>query len=338
MSLLAYEIIADFVLNNPLVTCSSLVLTPYLWVAPTTYIATELDETFKIDIDTSNVNNLYAFEFKLGYNTTLLNVVQVAQGSFFSGPPRSLISKLEANETTGLVWVSMSLCSSETSRNGSGTLATVTFTVASAPTSPSRTWCTLDLRDSILYDSAMEQILHESIDSLYFWKTMLDDPSETGLMLDLTTQKDGAGPNATDGTFIPGEIVYLIGHLTYDDEPVQQKMVAFEVRDPSNEMVLPRVAITNESGYAVISLTIPAIPKSIGTWTAVAITSVVGKSAWDWISFVVQVPVGGYTSSIIEEHAITLQMDIRSVILTVAAFFLITITKKHKTIKTALKR
>lgn len=338
-SLCVYQIIANLLASNDsLAAYGNTIATPYLWVTPTSYVATELGETFTIDISISNVDNLRAFEFKLSYNTTLLDAVQVAQGPFFSAPQGAFIIKLETNETTGLVWVNMSLSDLEASKSSSGTLATVTFIVTFAPSSPSRTWCVLDLQESVLYDSAKAQIPHDSIDGLYFWKTVLDDPSGTGLKFDLTTQKGGIGPNVTDGTFILGEVVDLIGYLTYNGDPVENKFVSFEVRNPLNEVVLPRVAITDKNGYAVIRFRIPALLKSIGTWTVISMASVSEQNVWDRTSFKVEKgPVGGYTTLIKEEHVPILQMDIYSAILAIAVSLAITITRMHRIVKTSLK-
>lgn len=309
-------------------------------MTPTAYVASELGETFTIDVNIYNVENLHGFEFKLGYNTSLLDVMQVSQGSFFPAPPNAIITKLEADETSGTAWIDVSLSAPEASRSGSGTLATVIFKVTFAPSSPSRVWCPIDICESILYDNAIAQIPHDTVDGLYFWKTMLDDPSGNGLLFDLTTQKGGIGPNVTDGTFVLGEVVDLIGHLTYDDQPVQQKLVSFAVRNPLNEIVLQRVAITDENGYARIDFRIPSLQTSIGTWTATALVSVGDEIVWDWISFTVQevyVPVGGYATFIDKEQVPTPQTNMYVVILSATLLLIAAIIKMRKTAKITLK-
>lgn len=308
--LLACQIITNlFALTHSLQAYGNPVATPYLWVTPIMNIATELGETFTVKINITNVENLHAFEFKLSYNTTLLDTVQVEQGSFFPPPPSVSIAKLEANETAGIVWVNISLSSSETPKSGSGTLATITFAVTFAP--PSETYCVLDLHDTMLYDGNMASIVHDGIDGLYFWQTLLDDPPESGLILDLTTQKGGVGPNQTDGTFDLDETVVLIAHLTSNDDPVQQKMVAFEVRNPQDDLTVSRVVLTDENGYAIISFRIPSLPVSVGTWTVVASASVSSVDIWDWLTFIVRAPppVGGQMTLIQENYTSILQTD-----------------------------
>jgi hypothetical protein len=338
-SIFTYQTLANLLALNSSLIAYGNIASPYLWITPTTYVATELGETFTININISNIDNLRAFEFKLGYNTTLLDVVQVAQGSFFPAPPNAIITKLETNETTGLVWVNISLSAFETPKSGSGTLTTITFTVTYAPSSPSMTWCALDLRESILYDGAMVQISHDSIDGLYFWKTMVLDPPGTGLLLDLTTQRGGEGPNASDGTFSLGEVVELIGHLTYDDEPVQQKLVSFEVRNPLDEVVMHRTAITDENGYARISFRIPFIPESVGTWTAISVGTVDSITIWDWISFIVESgpSVGGYATPIRKEHVPTQLIDIHLVVFAITVLSAMVVARRFRIVKIDVK-
>ena len=338
-SIFAYPIIANFFASgNLLVAYGNQSTKPYLLVTPTAYVASELGETFTIDVNIYNVENLHGFEFKMGYNTSILDVIQVSQGSFFPAPPDAIITKLEADETTGTAWVDVSLSAPEASRSGSGTLATVIFKVTFAPSLPSRTWCTIDICESILYDNTMTQIPHDTVDGLYFWKTVLDDPSGTSLLFDLTTQKGGIGPNVTDGTFVLGEVVELIGHLTYDDEPVQQKLVSFEVRNPLDEVVLQRVAISDEDGYARIDFRIPSLSTSIGTWTATSLVSVGDEIVWDWISFTVkEVSVGGYATFIDKEQVSPPNMSMYVVILSATVSLIATILKMRKTAKITIK-
>ena len=336
VALFAYQIIANFfALNDSLVAYGNPSTNPYLWVTPTTYIATALGETFTIDINISNVDNLRAFEFKLSYNTTLLDTLEVDQGSFFPPPPSVSIAKLEADETAGLVWVSISLSNFETPKSGGGTLAVITFIAAFESSSHSGTYSVLDLHDTMLYDGNMASITHNSIDGLYFWQTPLDDPPGAGLLLDLITQRGGIGPNETDGTFILEEIVELSAHLTSNGEPIQQKAVAFEVLNPKNEVVLNRVTLTDENGYAIISFRIPAPLENIGIWTVFASASVSDSVVWDWLTFTVQsLPaVGGQMTLIPKDTESALQNDVYLTILVATVLLAIIINETKRVVK-----
>jgi len=291
--------------------------TTHLLVSPLTYVASTLGETFKIDVNVFNVENLHAFELKLSYNTTLLDVAQVVQGAFFPPPPESSIDKLEINETRGSVWFGMSLSDSTPSKSGNGTLASITFNVTFAPLLPTKACCVLDLHETILYDNTMTGIAHYLTDGLYFWKSMFNDPDGV-LILDLTTQKDGTGIGEPSPPFTLGEMVELRVRLTYDDVPEVNNLVGFEVINPNNEIVMIRAVWTDSNGVATIEFGIPSfpvLPKNIGTWKAFASSEVKGKFAWDILYFTVTVAVGGDIALIEKTSLPPSQVDLFPVIL-----------------------
>jgi len=283
--------------------------TTYLLVSPLAYVSNALGETFKIDVKVFNVENLHAFEFKLSYNTTLLDVVQVVQGPFFPPSPKSSIDKLEINETKGSVWFSVSLSNSTPSKNGDGTLASITLNVTFAPALPTKACCVLDLHDTMLYDNTMTAIVHYYTDGLYFWKSMLDDPDED-LFLDLTTQKGGTGIEEPSPPFSLGETVKLRARLTFGNVPEKNNLIGFEVLDPNNETVIIMAPFTDNNGVATIEFTIPYLLKNVGTWKAIAISEVKGKTAWDIIYFEVRVAVGGHIAPIEKTRLPTSQVDL----------------------------
>jgi hypothetical protein len=154
----------------------------------------------------------------------------------------------------------------------------------------------------------MATIVHDSADGLYFFRSIQDDPSTDGGLLDVSTQKGGIGQGVPGGTFILGEMVELNVNLTYNGAPVVNKLVSFQVFDPENESVLGRVGFTNNEGFVTINFTTPSISESLGTWTVVATADVSGKTVWDFLTFEViaraPIPVGGYAIPI-EKPTIT---------------------------------
>jgi len=106
-----------------------------------------LGSTFEVNVSIANVRGLYAYEFKLYYNTNLLDGVEVRlpKGHFLEpvDPVKIWICKLEIdddfNSTHGRVWVAVGLFCPETGNYGSGALATITFRVINSGS------CTLDL-------------------------------------------------------------------------------------------------------------------------------------------------------------------------------------------------
>jgi len=86
-----------------------------------------------------------------------------------------------------------------------------------------------------------------------------------GVIIDVYTEKGGEGPGINPDTllqfeyptnwadaFAPQEGVTVYAKVTYNDDPVQNKPVAFEVKDETGEAVLFRTAFTDEFGIATI--------------------------------------------------------------------------------------
>lgn len=303
-------------------------LNPHIHVVPLIYIANETGELFNIDINISNVNNLQSVEFKLSYNASLLDAVQVVQGSFLPPPPQSSVM-FDINKSSGFVWVSISAGDSEPGRSGNGTLARITFNVTLGAKC---SFIILHLQDTSLYDDSMTEISHSSIDGLYFWKSLQPDPPIQGGLLDLFTQKGGVGSGEPAGVFFEGEIVELYSNVTYNNWPEQQKLVAFQVIEPIGSTVLILFATTDQNGSANISFRIPRLPDSYGLWTAISIAEIAGETVWDIVQFqCVPSLVGGFSESVnipssSRAHARTYYM----ILVVVIASIFIWITQKMK--------
>jgi len=126
-----------------------------LYVDPSTYQASELGEVFDIDVNIANITGLGCFEFKLGYNTTILDALQVIAGPF----PPQVDFTAGINETEGYVWVS-AMCPAT---DGSGTLATITFETTYASSAS----CALSLYDVVLGDVYGDEIPVDTSDGSY---------------------------------------------------------------------------------------------------------------------------------------------------------------------------
>jgi hypothetical protein len=259
------------------------------------HVAQEEGELFNIAIDVNNVANLRSYQFAVAYDASLLKVAQVFQGSFFPTPPKSYF-KFDNKTSLGLVEVNCSLSGSVNPISGNGTLALVTFEVVNGSSSPLNS--PLELRQTLLLDSKLVPIAHDSVGAVYFWKLMEPDPPSAGL-LDVYTQRGGQGSGQPGGSFIVGEKVDLISKVTYGGNPVQQKLVAFQVEDPLGEIIVIRTATTDQNGLAAISFLIPIDAASVGTWNAISTVDVAGVTAWDTITFQVTIslPVGGFSIS-----------------------------------------
>ena len=118
---------------------------------PTSTVA--YGKNFVINIEISDVSDLYGWEFKLRWNSTLLDALTVTEGNFLKqGGSTFFWPKI--NNTEGYILVDCTLLGNVPGINGSGTLATVKFYVEGAGES------ILDLYDTILINSQELSIIH----------------------------------------------------------------------------------------------------------------------------------------------------------------------------------
>jgi len=309
----------------------------YLFITPVAPIAKEFREVFDISVCIMNAQNLCGLEFTMIYNSSLLGVVQVRQGDVFPGSPRSEFM-FENNQLLSSLRINISLADSEPPRSGNGTLAIVAFKViqyqSSCCSSP------ITFSQILLLDDLHAPILHDSCGAVFFWKSILPDPPIGGRLLDLHSQRGGVGPEVLGGHFVVNDTVRLISEVEYCDSAVQQKLIAFEVINPQGQIVAIRVAKSGPQGLAEISLRIPDIPESVGTWTVISTADIAGVVVWDVMAFQVHcvAAVGGYSSSV-RSQEITAHIALHIVLL-VALTIPRTIhsrrnTRRHRTRKKA---
>jgi len=108
-----------------------------------------------------------------------------------------------------------------------------------------------------------------------------------GAAIDLYCQKapfDGKGPNVKSDAFAPQELVILYAKVTYNDDPVANKLVGFQVNASDGTLVFTRVAETDESGIAMAEFRIPSDPV-FGEWLAYAIVDVAQTTVADTMPF-----------------------------------------------------
>jgi len=102
-------------------------LEPGLEVKPSKYTAVTKSETFNMSVWLNNVtisDQLVSVEFKLSYNTTLLGVTQVSEGSFLKQFGSTVFSHQEIGD---YIKVNVTLTPSIGYPKGSGIITTVTF-------------------------------------------------------------------------------------------------------------------------------------------------------------------------------------------------------------------
>jgi len=122
--------------------------------------------------------------------------------------------------------------------------------------------------------------------------------STTYRSIDLYTQREpysGRGPNQSSDAFAPQEEVILYAYVTYRDDPVPGKIVAFEVHGPINRfenLSFTQTAMTNDNGMANVSFRITwpngyCEEEVFGVWNVVAVVDIAEVAVNDTLSFLV---------------------------------------------------
>jgi len=117
-------------------------------------------QSFTVDISVSNVNDLYGWEIKFGWNATVLDAVSVTEGSFLKGGGDTFFTN-QTNNTMGFVRVDCTLLGDVSGVSGSGTLVTIQFYVKKSGD------CGLDLYDTRLVNSMEQPIAHAVTDGYF---------------------------------------------------------------------------------------------------------------------------------------------------------------------------
>ena len=130
-----------------------------LYVDPSSVTGLTPGQTFTINIKVSDVTNLYGFEFKLGYDTSILDATEITIGPFLNEPIYTFKKKID--NTNGFLWVATSSQKPAAPKSGSGTLATITFQVTGSGS------CALDLYGTKLGNSDVNPIPHVVNDGYY---------------------------------------------------------------------------------------------------------------------------------------------------------------------------
>jgi PKD repeat protein len=115
-------------------------------------------------------------------------------------------------------------------------------------------------------------------------------PPAMGAQIDLFCQRapyDGKGPNVEADAFAPQELVILYAKVTYNADPVANKLVAFQVNMSNGEALVYRVAMTNGSGIAETEFRIPSNPPGlpVSDWMSWATVDVAETTVADTMPF-----------------------------------------------------
>jgi hypothetical protein len=103
-----------------------------VFLDPPSTTVSAVGDSFTVDVCIANVSNLYGYEFKLYYNSTVMNGTQAIEGSFLESGGQTPFWEEESftdhyNLTHGVVWVLCTLTGNVSGIDGSGLLATIKF-------------------------------------------------------------------------------------------------------------------------------------------------------------------------------------------------------------------
>lgn len=125
-----------------------------LRVTPPTSFA-QIDQNFTISIEATDIGDLYAWELKLAWNTSVLELVDILEGGFLKRGGTTFFTSAE-NATTGIIKVDCTLLGDLPGVDGSGTLVEFKFCAKGSGVSA------LTLYDTIMLTSFELPISHAS--------------------------------------------------------------------------------------------------------------------------------------------------------------------------------
>jgi hypothetical protein len=159
---LAVNYLAD-VLHTLYVTVSQLYVSPTM----VEYWTVSYGTIFTTYVKILNVFELYAFEFKLYWNTSLLDLVGINIISPSVWGTNYFVGVNDTREDLGRYWLVVAALNPAPSFNGSTTLARLTFKITYDPIYPNNVTSSLDLADTELSDQEANPILHSAYDGKY---------------------------------------------------------------------------------------------------------------------------------------------------------------------------
>lgn len=150
-------------------------------------ITANTGQNFTVNIDISDVYDLYGWEFKFGWDITLLDCLKVVEGNFLKSGGSTFFT-YKVNSTAGTLIADCTLLGNVSGVTGGGTLANITFYVKNVGE------CPLDLYDVILVDSLEQQIQSQPIDG-YGYFTAEHDIAITDVKVSQTSILQGETAN-----------------------------------------------------------------------------------------------------------------------------------------------
>ncbi len=246
---------------------------------------------------------LAGVEFILEYNDTVLELTGVTEGGFFAAfTPVTYFQwwDLGIDAVTGLRMIrvvnTVLDVPNYTPASGEGVIATFDFNAILQEQFPTVVTSPLNLSvdtgngmtSYFVMINGEEMSYDPAVNGLYQMNGFI-----LGRVIDLFDQYPapygGQGPFAPSDMFWPQKEIQLFANVTYNNWPVQNKLVSFEVRDPAGNLVDILTAVSDTVGTATTSYRIPwpcDNPEALfGVWTITATVDIACIVVNDSMSF-----------------------------------------------------
>jgi hypothetical protein len=308
------------------------------WVAPTTrpsfYITPSTEKpanngsSFALDINVRDVDagwEIVAFQFSIMWNTTFIapDAPYWTNGSFLEGfeysaygviygadinthyrpPPQTPIPADYNYSVIGVILLPDSATNytyHSPFPHGGGKLATLYFKAIYATYVPKEDWTYIEFinEDVFSLNKYGNDVGYNLTEPCHYRAPMIS----LGLSIDVYTQYDnpfgGQGPNQVSDSFGPQQQVELYARVLYNEYPVQQKLVGFEVVHfgAHQGFIVYREGTTNADGIAHVSVRLPwpcldPVGDIFGWWYVNATVEVAEQTKVDNLKFFVWWPV-----------------------------------------------
>jgi len=173
----------------------------YMYPAPAFHVDPEMivdpdltsGSTFSIDVNVTDAANLYGFEFKLNYDTTLLTATDVELVLFLNEPTYNTTT---IDNDAGYVMINVTSQSPAAPRSGSGVIASIDFSVEGEGGGD------FSFSDSRMVDSLGVELLHTDFGGSFSNQKIVSDISMT---LAKTTIAVGEGVTIS-GSITPSKV------------------------------------------------------------------------------------------------------------------------------------
>ena len=304
---------------------------PRFYLLPSTIKPAKLGDLFSVDVMVTDVDpnwNIVALQFSIMWNTTLMTPVApfYVNGTFFEGfqyaplsviyatdfnvhnrpPPQTPIAPDYNYSTIGELMLpdagaNYTFHPPFPSAPPAGRLATLYFQAIFDTIAPVEYWSSINFiaEDFLVLTQYSNDIGYDRADPAAYRAPV----RVLGLSIDLYTQYQypygGQGGNQTSDGFGPQQQVELFALVTYNEYPVQQKLVGFEIfhQGATKQYDFWREGTTNADGIAHVSFRLPwpcanPVAEIFGWWYVNATVEVAEQKVVDNLKFYVWWPVG----------------------------------------------